>query len=153
MVTVDFRATGAPSAGEVIETVGGVTSIGGGEGRGVPCTARNASTRPFPKSWSNPGSPISLAVPSMRERASRLVRPRDISRAPTPATWGVAMEVPLRLLYPLGSQSVQEPVGTEELMATPGAATSSSGPVDEKEAHASRLSTAATAIESGSLAG
>src|SRR5207245_11239204 len=130
MVTVEFRATVAPSAGLVIDTVGAVTSIGGGgEGRGVPCTARNASTRPFPKSWSNPGSPISLAVPSMRERASRLVRPRDISRAPTPATWGVAMEVPLRLLYPLGSQSVQEPVGTAELMAAPGRAPSGSGPV------------------------
>src|SRR5712691_5595022 len=68
----------------------------------------------------------------MRERASRLVRPREICKAPTPATWGVAMEVPLRLLYPLGSPSVQEPVGTAERIETLGAATSSSGPVDEK---------------------
>src|SRR5207245_5336935 len=85
MVTVDLRATVAPSAGLVIDTLGAVTSIGGGgEGRGVPCTARNASTRPLPNSWSNPGSPRSLAVPSMRERASRLVRLRDINKAPTP---------------------------------------------------------------------
>ena len=38
-----------------------------------------------------------------------------------PATFGVAMEVPLRLAYPDELQSAQTPFGTEERMLTPGA--------------------------------
>src|SRR5262249_33622519 len=39
----------------------------------------------------------------------------------TPETWGVAMDVPDRSLYPLGSHREHVPVGTVDSVLTPGA--------------------------------
>jgi len=44
------------------------------------------------------------------------------------------MEVPLSVRYPLGSHKLHDPVGTVERIATPGDATSTSSPVEEKDA-------------------
>src|SRR5687768_2796361 len=100
MVTADDFFTNEPFMGLVIATAGASVSIGGGGGggggsAGSPFAAASASTRPCPYDESKPAVPRSRAVPVIRLAASAAVRPRDINNAPTPATCGAAMEVPL----------------------------------------------------------
>ena len=67
------------------------------------------------------------------------------SSAARPATWGDAMDVPLKTEYVL--------LGVVERMFTPGAERPTSGPVLEKLARVPLISTAATAITWGYFAG
>src|SRR3954451_3060350 len=72
-----------------------------------------------------------------------LVRPWLASSPARPATWGVAIEVPLRVPKPLGWQRAQVPLGRVEKMPTPGAAASTQLPKLENEALLSLASVAA----------
>ncbi len=72
------------------------------------------------------------------------------TRAATPATWGAAMDVPWIDRYPVWSPRAR---GHALQMALPGAATSTYGRRFEKSVTSRPLSTAATAITLGSMAG
>src|SRR2546426_4252120 len=88
----------------------------------------------------------------MRFLTSRFVSAGNLPMmsAATPATCGVAIEVPESSAYPLGSQSEQAPLGTVESVLTPGAPRSTVvGPKFEKDARLSLWSVAATAMMYG----
>src|SRR5215212_1837259 len=63
--------------------------------------------------------------------------PAESSSATVPARCGDAIDVPLCAEYPCGEQNMQAPVGTVEMIWSPGAATSTSGPVHENPVSAS----------------
>ena len=87
-------------------------------------TAAKASTRPHPVRASGRSDVRARAVRVMTDRTSAAVRPGLAPRmsAATPATWGVAMLVPLARASP--------PPGTVEVMAMPGATISGLTPPD-----------------------
>ena len=77
-------------------------------------TASSVSISPDPKRSSRPGSPISstMVLSASAWSNSSGVRPEwtDSIRAATPATCGVAIEVPLYVAYPPGSSQLSEPI-------------------------------------------
>ncbi len=95
---------------------------------------------------------MASAVANSRSRTAAGSVPYDVVQisASTPATWGVAMDVPLKLAY-------SEPPLTSGLIVdrieTPGAATSTSRPTFEKLARPSVRVVAATPITFWQLAG
>src|SRR5690349_589572 len=109
------------------------------------------TARPAPTSWADCGSGTAVRTSSCQ--SARLRRPvLRASVAATPATCGVAMLVPLLNPY--------EPfaTGTDEYVATPGAAMLISPPLPlsathENGARSSAWSRAATASTDGLLAG
>src|SRR4051794_4160735 len=95
-------------------------------------------TRPKPKLGSRPAAPLSSTDASSLERTCAAVKPGFLPQisAATPATCGVAIDVPENETYP--------PPRLVERMFTPGAAISTSLLAFENDARASRLSVAAT---------
>src|SRR3990172_6559275 len=75
------------------------------------------SRRPAPNALSRPDGPRSTAPCTRTVSSSSTVSAglRDLRTATAPVTWGVAMEVPPKTMYP---------PGTEERMLSPGALTS-----------------------------
>jgi hypothetical protein len=77
-------------------------------------------------------------------RASVLVWPFAIRMPPAPETCGHAIDVPLKVSVP----SEEDSGGTVERTSFPGAASSTSGPVEEKSASESSVLVADTAMTS-----
>src|SRR3990172_4955126 len=111
------------------------------------------SRRPAPNALSRPDGPRSTAPCTRTVSSSSTVSAglRDRRTATAPVTWGVAMEVPPKTMYP---------PGTEERMLSPGALTSgltdpSQGedPWPLKKAMSSRRSVAPTAKDSAYVPG
>ena len=112
-VAVASRFTGLPS---VIVPSGTAIETAGAAGTEAP-TAAAASTRPpEPETVDRASTHVDESI--RRSLTWSAVSPgaTERTRAATPTTWGVAMDVPLYVAYP--------PPKTVERMAEPGAATS-----------------------------
>ena len=112
-VAVASRVTGLPSvivpSGTAIETAGAV-------GTEAP-TAAAASTRPpEPETVDRASTHLDESIRRSLTWSAVSSGATERTRAATPTTWGVAMDVPLYVAYP--------PPKTVERMAEPGAATS-----------------------------